>query len=185
MRMVIAILLVAACAGAEKVQLQLDPRLVITPLPEVQFVEPAVIAVPEPEVDLPLPELDLSEALGLERSVVQAERLEAGSAEPVWTPPEEVGVAVRPVAEIQEAAEQEAGGARFEPILAFERDDEEDSSSGGGVGLRTEEGLVPTGFQAFTLPPLARDAPTITIRIERSEPDPFADFAARVRRPRR
>ncbi|MEK7866508.1 MAG: hypothetical protein AAB434_07465 [Planctomycetota bacterium] len=189
MRPVLVLCLFAACACAEEVRLELDPRLVITPLPEVRFEEPSVIAIPEPTVDLPLPDLDLVEALGLEAEADQAARMDAGAAEPVWTPPEEVGVAVRPVSELLDAAEAEqeaAGGARFEPILAYARaDEEDDGGSGGGVGLVTEEGLVPKGFQNFTLPPLARDAPTITFRIERSEPDPFAEFAARVRRSRR
>jgi len=177
--------LLAACAAAEEIRLELDPRIVITPLPEVRYGEPAMMAVPEPTVDLPLPDLDLTEALGLEEQADRAALLDAGAADPVWTPPEKVGVAVRPVSEIREAAEKEAGGARFEPILAYERGEEDEFDSGGGVGLVTEEGLLPKGFQNFTLPPLARDTPTITFRIERSEPDPWSDFSLRPRRPRR
>lgn len=186
MRAVLALCLLTAFAAAEEVQLELDPRLVITPLPEVRLEEPSVMVVPEPTVDLPLPDLDLAEALGFEEEADRAAMLDAGAAEPVWTPPEAVGVSVRPVSELQEAAEEEAGGARFGPILAYAREDEEDERWGWGrVGPVIEEGLLPEGFQNFTLPPLARDTPTITFRIERSEPDPFADFAARVRRPRR
>lgn len=184
MRTVIAIVLVAVLGADEEVRLQLDPRLVITPLPEVRLEEPAVIAVPAPAVDLPLPDLDLSEALGFDKSAACVERIEAGSTESVWTPPEGVGVVVRPVAEIREAAEVEAGGPTFGPILAYQREGAEEAYRGGG-GLRTEEGLVPEGFLGFTLPPLARERATITFRIERCEPDPFSDFAARVRRPRR
>ena len=185
MRAILALCLLTAFAAAQEVQLELDPRLVITPLPEVRLEEPSMMAVPEPTVDLPLPDLDLAEALGFEEEADRAALLEAGATEPVWTPPDQVGVAVRPVSELREAAEADAGGARFSPILAYARGEEEDGWSGGGVGLVTEEGLVPKGFQNFTLPPLARDTPTITFRIERSDPDPWRDFSLRPRRPRR
>ncbi len=183
----IAVLACAACAAAEEYKLTLDPKLVITPLPELAFEEPSVLPTIEPPADLPLPPLDLSEAIGFEKAAETADRIQADAAEPVWTPPEQVGVSVRPVAEIREEAAADAGAdeASFRPVLAYQRGEEDLPSSDGGVSLRTEEGLVPKDVQNFVMPPPDQQRGAFTFHIERSDPDPFADFSARVRRPRR
>lgn len=187
----IALISCAACAAAEEYKLTLDPTLVITPLPEIVFEEPAVLPTIALPADVPLPPLDVSEAIGFERDAEAAERMQADSAEPVWTPPEKVGVSVRPVSDIRAEATPGAGGdeASYRPVFAYARD-EEDNGLVFRVGL-SRNGLCvddyllgTTEVQGFTLPPPEQRS-SITFHIERSEPDPFSDFSARVRRPRR